>query len=47
MSAPTHITGGGGLSLMTLADLIRSSATIHSLHGKYGYAMAQAIQKQF
>lgn len=47
MNAPTHITGGGGLSLMTLADLIRSSATIHSLHGKYGYAMAQAIQKQF
>ena len=46
-SAPTHIPGGGGLSLMTLADLIRSSATIHSLRGKYGYSMAQAIQKQF
>lgn len=43
----THVSGGGNLSLMTLADLIRSSATIHSLHGKYGYAMNQAIQKQF
>lgn len=46
-NAPIHISGGGGLSLMTLADLIRSSATIHSLRGKYGYSMAQAIQKQF
>ena len=43
----THVVGGGALSLMTLADLIRSSATIHSIRGKYGYAMNQAIRKQF
>lgn len=43
-----HVEGGGSLSLMTLADLIRSSATIHSsVNKKYGYSMAQAIQKQF
>ena len=39
--------GRGSLSLMTLADLVRSSVNIVSKHGKHGYGMNQAIQKEF
>ena len=38
---------GGSLSLMTIADLVRSSALIRSIRGKYGYSMQQALQKEF
>ena len=39
--------GSGNLNLMTLSELIRSSALIHSKRGKYGYSMNQAVQKEF
>ena len=39
--------GSGNLNLMTLSELIRSSALVHSKRGKYGRSMNQAVQKEF